>query len=70
MAKKPPTGRVIRVVVEPAEQQELLQAANRASLPLATWVRVAALREARGTWRPKWFDPADPENSPKELPPR
>lgn len=47
VAKTLPTGRVIRVVVEPDEQRALVQAATRASLPLATWVRVVALERAR-----------------------
>jgi hypothetical protein len=47
MFKKAPTGRVIRVVVDPEQQATLLQAATRANLPLATWVRVVALKEAQ-----------------------
>lgn len=38
----------IRVLVTETEKAELLGAANRASLPLAIYVRVAALEKARG----------------------
>jgi hypothetical protein len=46
---KLPEGRVIRVIVEPAQQKALLEAAQRANLPLATWVRVVALQAAQFT---------------------
>jgi hypothetical protein len=38
---------VIKVTVSEAEKAALAKAANRASLPLATYVRVAALEKAQ-----------------------
>jgi hypothetical protein len=61
--KKPPTGRVIRLVVDPAQQEALVQAAGRANLPLATWVRVVALKEAQ-------FSPAEPQRANSESNPQ
>jgi len=37
----------IKLKVSPAEKAELQAAADRASLPLATYIRVTVLREAR-----------------------
>lgn len=38
---------IVRVLLTDAEKHELLKAANKASLPLAIYVRTAALEKAR-----------------------
>jgi hypothetical protein len=43
---KQPTGRVIKVVVEDDQQVMLATAAKRAGIPLATYVRLAAIEKA------------------------
>ena len=58
--EKPRTGRppvaaedrratLIKVLTTETEHEELQRAADGASLPVSTWVRVAALEKARGS---------------------